>query len=187
MMAAAARATQVGVTLYEHTEFNVDGLGWSGFFGTGMHSGDFPNDVVTSYKIDDGCCAIFYEHYGYEGQSFAECGPSSSIVPDEWNDVISSMKVECMTTNAKGEIDKVDYGQGELALDQAAKDLIAGKKMQAMDKAAKKYKDEYAHDKEILNWEQSELKQMKDPEWWEVAPGYVVYFFMYSFLYYPPT
>ena len=26
-----------------------------------------------------------------------------------------------------------------------------------------------------------------EPEWWQLAPGYIVYFFMYSFLYYPPT
>ena len=41
-----------GVEIYEHENFNGDGYGWHDKFGPGLHSGDFPNDVVTSFKID---------------------------------------------------------------------------------------------------------------------------------------
>ena len=131
MMAATTKALNMGVELYEHAEFNSDGVGWHGAFGPGLHNGDFPNDVVTSYKIDEGCCATFYEHYDYLGQSFAECGLKASGVPEGWNDVISSMKVEC----TKG--GKTDYGSGELMLDQDTRSFLDELEKQHMEELKK--------------------------------------------------
>ena len=96
--ANAVKFGMPGVKLYEHADLNSNppGVGWHGWYGPGAHTGDFPNDVVTSYAIAEGCCATFYEHYDYLGNSFAECGPKESNVPDGWNDVISSVKVSCL-------------------------------------------------------------------------------------------
>jgi len=55
----------IGVNLYQNVNFLNDGIGWAGFIGPGMHSGDFPSDVVTSYNIDEGCCASFFEKLDY--------------------------------------------------------------------------------------------------------------------------
>ena len=127
LMAATASAQsrkpgEIGVTLYEHAEFNSDGVGWSGFFASGAHTGDFPNDVVTSYMIDENCCATMYEHYDYLGQSYSECGPVKSSVPDNWNDVISSMKVECfMRNNGK---DTGILGDGDMKIDSTTRNRL---------------------------------------------------------------
>lgn len=108
--------SEFGVHLYEHENFNGDGYGWHNLFTAGMHTGDFPNDVVTSYKIDSGCCATFFELYEYKGNSFAKCGPIESNVPDDWNDTISSMKVDCPFDR--------NSGSGKEKLDKETADFL---------------------------------------------------------------
>jgi hypothetical protein len=55
-----------GVSLYENADFSggIDEeiVGWNSHFGPGKHTGDFPDDVAVSYKVDERCCATFFQH-----------------------------------------------------------------------------------------------------------------------------
>jgi len=156
------------VTLYEHAEFNGNpSVGWSGWFGPGMHTGDFPNDVVTSYKIDDACCATFFEHYDFLGNSFAECGPKAAGVPADWNDVISSMKVSC----------NEDYGSGATKLDADTIEKLVALRM-------KQQQEAIARGKAIHGTTEGEPES--EPEIWELVPGYIVFVMLWIYLSYPP-
>ena len=51
---------------------------------------------MSSYKIEEGFCATFFEHSKQTGKSFKVCatdGPKQANLPKQWNDKISSMEV----------------------------------------------------------------------------------------------
>ena len=71
------------VTVYQHQY-----SGWSMEMNSGNYNIDaFPNDIIKSYDISDGCCATFYMHSIFKGRKeFTMCGPKRSGVPSGiWN------------------------------------------------------------------------------------------------------
>jgi len=159
--------------LYEHANFNGDGYGWAQKFGPGKHTGDFPRDIVSSYEIDRGCCATFYEEYEFKGKNFNKCGPvNDGMPPNDWNDRISSMKVECHGSyfgqGTDKELSKEEQKRlTDLELDDDSK-IIA--ETDRINEVISKFAD----------------PAMAEAEIWEIVPGYIVMVILWCFVYYPP-
>ena len=117
LMAAIAKAKLIGVSLYESQDFFSSGVGWHLNFGAGEHSGDFPDDVATSFIVDEGCCAEFFEYVNYEGKKFSKCGMVRDIIPDDWPGVIGSLKIECTSEVGDNKDLQIDIGEGDMQLD----------------------------------------------------------------------
>jgi len=63
-----------GVTVYQHNNYR----GWSRSFGFGSFNGrkELPNNQVSSYKIEAGFCATFFNGKRYNGKKYRVCGPT---------------------------------------------------------------------------------------------------------------
>jgi hypothetical protein len=51
------------------------------------------NDM-TSFKVQPGCCVTFYEHANYGGKSQKFCEKEIELLGGDWNDKVSSIKIE---------------------------------------------------------------------------------------------
>ena len=74
--------------LYEHVNYQGKVETWSESAREVRH-----NDAMSSLKVSKDCCVTVFEHVNYEGKSKRMC-ESVSQVPSEWNDIVSSFKME---------------------------------------------------------------------------------------------
>lgn len=84
------------VTLYQHTDY----WGWSADF---LETGDYTADDIavaggldndaSSLEVAPGYIAVFYEKDLFQGNTLIKTADDSTLVDDEWNDVVSSMKI----------------------------------------------------------------------------------------------
>lgn len=85
-------ATNKKITLYQHHKY--EGKSKPCRFGNYSNMGiaSFPDNEVSSIKIDDGIAVIIYSEPNYKGES-KRLDKSTDWVGDYWNDRISSFKM----------------------------------------------------------------------------------------------
>jgi hypothetical protein len=97
----AAAQSEAQVTVYQHTNFG----GTSGAFGVGeyrlsaLQARGVANDWISSVRVASGHTVTFFANDNFGGATLVKTADDSTLVNDDWNDRVSSMRV---TTGSGG-------------------------------------------------------------------------------------
>lgn len=103
------------------------------------------NDDMSSMKVEDGCCAEIYEHYNFGGKHEKHCR-SVSWIGNNWNDIVSSVKV--FPASYKDEAEEISIEEFEK--DAPAEEAEEFKKDEEVTEIKEAKKDEEVANVEVL-------------------------------------
>ena len=109
------------IIVYDNTEYR----GKSSSLGLGEYNDigkkTSLNDKISSIKINKGFQVIVFEHGGFEGKKVILTGAQPNLGNLDWNDKISSMKVEAYNQNS----DAATAVKAKIELVEKAKEVAA--------------------------------------------------------------
>ena len=90
------------VSMYEHIYYtgSSNNLEVGNYRLSDLQNLNIKNDDISSVRVEQGYKAIIYEHDNYQGKSLVLKSNTPNLVPLNWNDIISSIKVEKLSTTS---------------------------------------------------------------------------------------